>query len=113
MTGSTGGVGAHILHRLYEDSTVEKVYALIRKGNVDLETKQANALAERGVDVGIIKSKKVVLLEASLSAERFGLPENVFEEIKGSLTHVVANGALLDIAVFEAIDGLCSLACRL
>ncbi|KAK7470228.1 hypothetical protein VKT23_001662 [Stygiomarasmius scandens] len=111
MTGSTGGVGAHILHRLYEDSTVEKVYALIRKGNVDLETKQANALAERGVDVGIIKSKKVVLLEANLSAERFGLPENVFEEIKGSLTHVVANAWRVDfnlgLSSFESdIKGL-------
>ncbi|THV08167.1 acetyl-CoA synthetase-like protein [Dendrothele bispora CBS 962.96] len=96
MTGSTGGVGAHILHRLYEDPTVERVYALIRKGKEDIETKQANALTERGVDASIIKSKKVVLLEANLSAERFGLPENVFKEIQSSLSHIVANAWRVD-----------------
>ncbi|THU97218.1 acetyl-CoA synthetase-like protein [Dendrothele bispora CBS 962.96] len=97
MTGSTGGVGVHILHRLLQDKTVEKVYALIRNGGsgVDspsIETKQVNAFMERGVDKNLVRSKKLVLLEANLSQERFGLEEVVFEEAKNRITHVIANG---------------------
>ncbi|THU87157.1 acetyl-CoA synthetase-like protein [Dendrothele bispora CBS 962.96] len=87
MTGSTGGVGVHILHRLLQDKTVEKVYALVRsaESGVDspsIETKQVNAFMERGVDKDLVRSKKLVLLEANLSQERFGLEEGVFEEVK-------------------------------
>ncbi|THV08178.1 acetyl-CoA synthetase-like protein [Dendrothele bispora CBS 962.96] len=105
MTGSTGGVGAHILDRLLEDSTVEKVYALIRRGkgkskdgagSDDIKTKQKEAFVERGVDSGLVESSKLVLLEAQLSEERFGLEEDVFEKLKKEVTHVVANAWRVD-----------------
>ncbi|THU78381.1 hypothetical protein K435DRAFT_973555 [Dendrothele bispora CBS 962.96] len=78
MTGSTGGVGVHILDRLLEDSTVEKV--------------QKEAFVERGVNPGLVESSKLVLLEAQLSEEKFGLEEYVFEGMKKELTHIIANG---------------------
>ncbi|KAK7472181.1 hypothetical protein VKT23_000303 [Stygiomarasmius scandens] len=99
MTGSTGGVGVHILDRLLEDPTVKKVYALIRKGSVDIRTKQVNAFVERGVDVGLISNEKLVLLEANLSEERFGLQESVFEDVKGSVTHIIANAWRVDFNI--------------
>ncbi|KAK7470239.1 hypothetical protein VKT23_001674 [Stygiomarasmius scandens] len=111
MTGSTGGVGAHILARLLEDATVEKVYALIRKGSVDINTKQVNAFVERGVDVELIKSGKLILLEANLSEKKFGLEEGVFEKLEKSITHIIANAWRVDfnlgLASFESdIKGL-------
>ncbi|THV01949.1 acetyl-CoA synthetase-like protein [Dendrothele bispora CBS 962.96] len=116
MTGSTGGVGVHILHRLLQDKTVEKVYALVRSAGsgVDspsIETKQVNAFMERGVDKDLVRSKKLVLLEANLSQERFELEEGVFEEVKSQVTHVIANAWRVDFNIglssFEAdIKGL-------
>ncbi|THU89870.1 acetyl-CoA synthetase-like protein [Dendrothele bispora CBS 962.96] len=113
MTGSTGGVGVHILHRLLEDKTVKRVYALIRKGSGDdsIVTKQVNAFMERGVDKDLVRSEKLVLLEANLSEERFGLQEGVFEEVKNRVTHVIANAWRVDFNIslssFEAdIKGL-------
>ncbi|THV08158.1 acetyl-CoA synthetase-like protein [Dendrothele bispora CBS 962.96] len=99
MTGSTGSVGVHILDRLLEDSAVEKVYALIRRGKDnknDIKTKQKEAFVERGVDPGLVESSKLVLLEAQLIEERFGLGENVFEGIKEELTHIIANAWRVD-----------------
>ncbi|THV01989.1 acetyl-CoA synthetase-like protein [Dendrothele bispora CBS 962.96] len=116
MTGSTGGVGVHILHRLLQDETVERVYALVRNrgSGVDspsIETKQVNAFMERGVDKDLVRSKKLVLLEANLSQEKFGLKEGVFEEVKSQVTHVIANAWRVDFNIglssFEAdIKGL-------
>ncbi|KAK7470222.1 hypothetical protein VKT23_001657 [Stygiomarasmius scandens] len=99
MTGSTGGVGAHILHRLLEDPTVKKVYALIRKGSVDISTKQVDAFVERGVDVELIHSEKLTLLEANLSKEKFGLQESAFEDVKSSVTHIIANAWRVDFNI--------------
>ncbi|THV08177.1 acetyl-CoA synthetase-like protein [Dendrothele bispora CBS 962.96] len=99
MTGSTGGVGVHILDRLLEDSTVEKVYALVRRGKDnmdDIKTKQKEAFVERGVNPGLVESPKLVLLEAQLSEEKFGLEENVFEGMKKELTHIIANAWRVD-----------------
>ncbi|THV08159.1 acetyl-CoA synthetase-like protein [Dendrothele bispora CBS 962.96] len=99
MTGSTGGVGVHILDRLLEDSTVEKVYALVRRGkdNKDnIKTKQKEAFVERGVNPELVESPKLVLLEAQLSEEKFGLEENVFEGMKKELTHIIANAWRVD-----------------
>ncbi|THV08176.1 acetyl-CoA synthetase-like protein [Dendrothele bispora CBS 962.96] len=98
MTGSTGGVGVHILDRLLEDSAVEKVYTLVRRGkdNKDVKTKQKEAFVERGVDPGLVENSKLVLLEAHLSEERFGLEENVFEGMKEELTHIIANAWRVD-----------------
>ncbi|KAK7472205.1 hypothetical protein VKT23_000327 [Stygiomarasmius scandens] len=99
MTGSTGGVGVHILDRLVKDQTVKKVYALIRKGSVDIRTKQVNAFVERGVDVELVNSEKLVLLEANLSEEKFGLQETVFEDVKDSVTHIIANAWRVDFNI--------------
>ncbi|KAK7453574.1 hypothetical protein VKT23_011851 [Stygiomarasmius scandens] len=96
MTGSTGGFGVHILDRLVEDPTVEKVYALVRKGDLDIQTKQKNTCIERGVGTGLVESAKVVLLEASLTEERFGLADKIFDEIKTSVTHIIANAWRVD-----------------
>ncbi|THU97197.1 acetyl-CoA synthetase-like protein [Dendrothele bispora CBS 962.96] len=113
MTGSTGSVGVHILDRLLQDETVERVYALIRKGGsgLSIEMKQVNGFIERGVDSDLVRSKKLVLLEASLSQERFGLEEGVFEEVKSRVTHIIANAWRVDFNIglssFEAdIKGL-------
>ncbi|THU84226.1 acetyl-CoA synthetase-like protein [Dendrothele bispora CBS 962.96] len=101
MTGSTGSVGVHILDRLLQDETVERVYALIRKGGsgLSIEMKQVNGFMERGVDKDLVRSKKLVLLEANLSEERFGLEEGVFEEVKSRVTHIIANAWRVDFNI--------------
>ncbi|KAK7453562.1 hypothetical protein VKT23_001446 [Stygiomarasmius scandens] len=99
MTGSTGGFGVHVLDRLIEDPAVDKVYALVRKGDLGIKTKQRSACVERGVDTGLVESAKVVLLEASLTEERFRLADKIFDEIKGSVTHIIANAWRVDFNI--------------
>ncbi|THU90375.1 acetyl-CoA synthetase-like protein [Dendrothele bispora CBS 962.96] len=78
---------------LLQDETVERVYALVRNGG-------------SSVDSPSIETKQLVLLEANLSREKFGLKEGVFEEVKSRVTHVVANAWRVDFNIglssFEA-----------
>lgn len=85
VTGSTGGLGCPLLAKLIEDPKVEAVYALNRKGAVDLFSRQATAFKERALDVSLLTSPKLCLIEADLMASDLGLPSMVYEEVRPSL----------------------------
>ncbi|CCM02378.1 uncharacterized protein FIBRA_04473 [Fibroporia radiculosa] len=92
VTGTTGGLGCHILVRLASDANVSRVYALNRASkNKTLLERQKGALIERALDTAALVNDRVVLLEGDLSLPNFGLAENVYEEIHQSLTHIIHN----------------------
>ncbi|EIW79469.1 acetyl-CoA synthetase-like protein [Coniophora puteana RWD-64-598 SS2] len=84
LTGTTGALGCHTLARLLEDDRVTRVYALnrTRDGRVkSLAQRQAEALEEKGLDVGMSSNGgKFVLLEGDLASPCFGLAYAVFAE---------------------------------
>lgn len=92
LTGSSGSLGSAMLHELATNPAVARVYALNRGGRADLRARQAQGLAKLGVRMDEALWRKVVLLEADLGAERFGLGEEVYAGLRG-VTHVIHNGA--------------------
>jgi len=83
LTGSTGGLGTQLLSHLASMSNVSHVYAINRRssnGKCSRE-RQVLALAERGLDVSIIDSPRVTLVEGDTSAPSFGIDRKLFEAV--------------------------------
>jgi hypothetical protein len=87
LTGSTGNFGAHVLADLISDANVSRIYSLIRndKTGTGVKRRQENAFLERGLDVKLLQSEKVVLLETRLSDDKFGVDHETFSEVSGFL----------------------------
>ncbi|KAF7789287.1 hypothetical protein EIP86_000228 [Pleurotus ostreatoroseus] len=81
LTGSTGSLGSSMLAELVKRPEVEIVYALNRRGERSLRTRQEGGLRTLGIELGV-GWDKVVLLEVDLSADKFGLESSVYEEIQ-------------------------------
>ena len=92
VTGTTGTIGSNVLAQLVADPKVEKVYGLNRESPIPLDTRQRIALSERGLDPSVVDSPKLVLLEGMVSQPRLGLPDELYEELRTSITHVIHIG---------------------
>ncbi|EJD45598.1 acetyl-CoA synthetase-like protein [Auricularia subglabra TFB-10046 SS5] len=93
ITGTTGGLGSNLLALLLQDAAVERVYAVNRastKSQTLLE-RHAATFKDRGLDEGLLKSDKLVLVEAVTSRPNLGLPEEQYDEIRSSITHIIHN----------------------
>ncbi|KAK0461856.1 uncharacterized protein EV420DRAFT_1477578 [Desarmillaria tabescens] len=66
VTGTTGGLGCHILVNLVLDETVKHIYAVNRPGAVPVIKRQEQTFADHGLNVSM---EKVTMLEADLSVE--------------------------------------------
>ena len=109
LTGSTGGLGSTTLSTLLESPEVSCVYALNRKGVTSLEHRQRKAFEERAIDLSLLSSPKIVLLEGDLDQDWFGLSPlklekvrfpvsfrqafSIAPQIKNRITHIIHNGA--------------------
>ncbi|KAI0698168.1 hypothetical protein BC835DRAFT_1413297 [Cytidiella melzeri] len=92
LTGSTGNLGTHILASLLADDHVSKVYTLDRPGSdVQGMGRLASAFADRGLPVDLLSKSKLSPLTGSLDLPNFGLPQEVYDELAGSITDVVHN----------------------
>ncbi|KDQ17950.1 hypothetical protein BOTBODRAFT_143676 [Botryobasidium botryosum FD-172 SS1] len=93
VTGTTGGLGTALLRDLVALPSVSRIYAFNRKDKrgVSLRERQAEALAERGLDPKILDSPKVVLVEGDTSVSDLGLSDALFAEIRDSVTCIMHN----------------------
>ena len=96
ITGTTGTIGSNVLAQLVADPTVERVYGLNRESPIPLDTRQRIALSERGLDPSVVDSPKVVLLEGIVPQPNLGLPDDLYEELRTSVTHVIHIGGFRD-----------------
>nr|GAT45909.1 acetyl-CoA synthetase-like protein [Mycena chlorophos] len=105
LTGSTGGLGSHILDILLRNNAVQRVYAFNRPGRTPITQRQEAGFTDRGLDVGELVSEKLVYVEGDSSRHDLGLSEALFEELSQSLTVVIHNAWALDfnksLATFE------------
>lgn len=67
LTGTTGSLGSHILASLVLDTSVDRIYAVNRPGKSALLDRQREAFVSRGLNVGLLDSDKVVLVQADIS----------------------------------------------
>lgn len=83
VTGTTGALGSYLLEELLINDAVGKIYALNRHSSSRtlLERQQA-AFKDHDIDIDLLNSQKLVLLEADLVFSCLGLPNDVYEEVK-------------------------------
>ncbi|GJE91046.1 acetyl-CoA synthetase-like protein [Phanerochaete sordida] len=91
VTGTTGGFGSELLAQLATSPTVALVYALNRRCDIPAAERQQAAFEERELDTALLKSKKIVLLECDTHEDRLGLPDDIYEQICNSVTHIIHN----------------------
>lgn len=81
LTGTTGGLGTRLLADLVACSTVSKIWAVNRKQRRPLWERQRASLVKQGLNVSVMESEKVVLVEADVSEENVGLGEATLDEV--------------------------------
>ncbi|KAF8066748.1 hypothetical protein FPV67DRAFT_1496289 [Lyophyllum atratum] len=101
LTGSTGGLGSYILEALILDPAVERVHAFNRRGTGGFSTqeRQRSALEDRGVDVAILDSPKVVFVDGDTSLGLLGLSQTVYEELRTNVSCIIHNAWRVDFNV--------------
>lgn len=86
LTGSTGSLGTHVLARLISSFNVQAIYCLNRASTqTTLKQRQQSMFKTQGLDVTLLDSPKVFLIEGNMTEERFGLEDHLF---RGMLTSV-------------------------
>ncbi|KII87501.1 hypothetical protein PLICRDRAFT_257848 [Plicaturopsis crispa FD-325 SS-3] len=97
LTGTTGALGSHLLAALLEDSNVKRVYAYNRPSSGrTIQSRQEEAFQDRGMDVNLVSSPKVVFVEGDASQSNLGLPESTYQELLESTTVIIHNAWRLD-----------------
>ncbi|KAH7890585.1 acetyl-CoA synthetase-like protein [Phlebopus sp. FC_14] len=101
LTGSTGGLGTHLLARLLESPAVERVYALNRPSFSSVEERQRSAFIDKGQCIELLNSTKLVYVEADTAQQKCGLSDLRYDEgrniqICGSVTVIIHNAWRLD-----------------
>lgn len=97
LTGSTGTLGTYILQQLLNDPRVTRVYALNRpSAGKDMWSRQSESLLDRGVNLTVLDSAKLELIEGDTTKADLGLNGELLNEIKSSLTTIIHNAWRLD-----------------
>ncbi|KAF7329341.1 Acetyl-CoA synthetase-like protein [Mycena kentingensis (nom. inval.)] len=96
LTGSTGGLGSHILDILLRSSSVERVYAFNRPSRTPIAQRQRASFEDRGLDSELLASPKLVYLEGDTTRADLGLTEAHLAEIQSTATVFVHNAWTLD-----------------
>ncbi|KAJ7696821.1 acetyl-CoA synthetase-like protein [Mycena rosella] len=96
LTGSTGGLGSHILEMLLNLASVERVYAFNRRGRTPLSERQTEAFVDRALEVNLLSSEKLVYLEGDTSEPGLGLPADAWTTLRDTITVIIHNAWTLD-----------------
>ncbi|GME52518.1 putative nrps-like enzyme [Neofusicoccum parvum] len=91
LTGSTGSLGNYILEDLIASPDVAKVYCLNRSDSAP--ARQAQSFAEREVPADF---SKVTFLRTDFSQARFGLSQEVYDELARTATIFIHNAWAVD-----------------
>jgi thioester reductase-like protein len=89
LTGSTGNLGAELLWKLLRDDSVDKIYVFNRpvRGATSTE-RHRRRFEDKGFDLALLESPKLVHLSGDFGSERAGLAQRVYDEV--SLTKILA-----------------------
>lgn len=79
LTGSTGGIGAHLLAVLLEEPKITKVYTLNRGNHV--VHRQKVSFEDKQLPVDLLDTPKLTQLAADLSREDLGLEPDILNEV--------------------------------
>lgn len=89
LTGSTGSLGAYLLHELLSDLSVTKIYCLNRSN--DAEPRQLQSLGEKGLRTFNKFPRRVEFLQAQFGAEKFGIDDAKYDEMLQEVDTIIHN----------------------
>ncbi|KAK8053452.1 polyketide synthase [Apiospora saccharicola] len=92
VTGATGSLGAHIVAHLAGLGHVSRVICLNRRSTTaSAEFRQDQAFRTRGLCLEASSRAKVRVLDADTRAEALGLSVADYQDLAGSVTHIIHN----------------------
>ncbi|KAJ6576444.1 hypothetical protein DFH09DRAFT_1149378 [Mycena vulgaris] len=95
ITGTTGALGSYMLAHLLALPEVSAVYAVNRPG-ASIQDRQRTSFSNFGIDVQLLASPKLRLLEGTLATSGFGLSSDVYSEIRERVTCIIHNAWQVD-----------------
>jgi hypothetical protein len=84
LTGSTGGLGSYLLASLLQREDVSVVYAFNRPSRgaaSSSQERQESGFKDRGLDVALLQSKKLVYVETDTSRDDLGLDKELYQKV--------------------------------
>ncbi|KAF8154594.1 hypothetical protein B0H34DRAFT_783744 [Crassisporium funariophilum] len=100
ITGSTGNLGAQLLEALLQDPRVETIYTLNRpspvSGSSTVLGRHVERFADKGLDVKLLSSAKLVFLEGDASQKNLGLRQEVYDELRNTINLIIHTAWKLD-----------------
>ncbi|KAJ7206143.1 hypothetical protein B0H12DRAFT_1243356 [Mycena haematopus] len=93
LTGTTGALGSHILAHLLGLPEISKVYALNRPSSQthNIRERHCTSFTANGLDVQLLESPKLKLLETNLNQAQFGLPSEDYNALRDNVTAIIHN----------------------
>ncbi|EJD42005.1 acetyl-CoA synthetase-like protein [Auricularia subglabra TFB-10046 SS5] len=92
VTGTTGGLGTHMLAQLLERKDVWRVYALNRRSPANhLLDRHKAIFADRGLDPDLLDLGKLVILEGDTTRDDLALRPMLYDELRNNVTHIIHN----------------------
>ena len=83
ITGSTGGLGSYLLASLLSRKDVIRIYALNRRSKtITTEQRQRSSFEDRGLDISLLASQRLVYVDGDTSQEQLGLDRSLYEDVK-------------------------------
>ncbi|PSR77038.1 hypothetical protein BD289DRAFT_378167 [Coniella lustricola] len=92
VTGVTGSLGAHLVAKLVQDPSIERVYCLVRASSIDNASQRTiesmnqrmvlNSLSQR-------ERRKILSYPCDLAREDLGLDDSVYNELSSGLRAVI------------------------
>ncbi|KAF7727900.1 hypothetical protein EC973_006899 [Apophysomyces ossiformis] len=95
LTGATGSLGSFMLRDMLKDSTVKKIYCLVR-GKENLMKRIHDGFEARCLDSSLLNSTKVEVLPMQLTQPNLGFSPDLYDRLKKEVTIVQHCAWLLD-----------------
>ncbi|CAA7263094.1 unnamed protein product [Cyclocybe aegerita] len=91
ITGTTGSVGSQVLADLLRDDSVSRVYALNRpgKGSEPILRRHESKFEDMGLEVGLLRTDKLKLLQCDVSEDRLGLSSELHQEVQAAVNLII------------------------
>lgn len=81
LTGSTGGLGSHLLCALLKNDFVQRVFTFNRTGSTHASARQRASFHDKGLDMSLLASPKLVSLEGDLTKPHFALDQDMYNTV--------------------------------
>lgn len=91
VTGASGSLGGHLVYHLAHMPSVKTVVCLNRENRAEPYSRQLKAMRDKGIRFPESLMPKLRVVQTDASKFLLGLPRSEYDELVGSVTHVIHN----------------------